>query len=198
MAKKVINTLKLNLRGGSANPAPPVGPILGQAGVNIMDFCNKYNDMTKEQRGEMLPALVTVYEDRSFDIEIKLPPVSAMIMQALNLKQGSGEPNTKKVGKLTQTQVAEIAEKKLPDLNTVTLESAKQMVIGTARSMGVDVENVEYVSHMSEDEKFAAQAAQVEAADEAEAEAEAEAAEANEAESADQADEAAESTEEKE
>jgi len=172
MAKKVINTLKLNLRGGAANPAPPVGPILGQAGVNIMDFCNKYNEMTKEKRGEMLPALVTVYEDRSFSIEIKLPPVSAMIMKVLNLKKGSGEPNSNKVGELTMAQVTEIAQEKLPDLNTTELESAKQMVIGTARSMGVDVENVEYVSHMSEEDKFAAQASAAEAEAEAEAETE--------------------------
>ena len=174
MAKKVINTLKLNLRGGSANPAPPVGPILGQAGVNIMDFCNKYNDMTKEKRGEMLPALVTVYEDRSFDIEIKLPPVSAMIMKVLNLKKGSGEPNKNKMGELTMDQVTEIAQEKLPDLNTISVESAKQMVIGTARSMGVDVKGVEYVTTMTEEEKFEAAAAKAEAAAEAEAEAEAE------------------------
>lgn len=172
MAKKIINTLKLNLRGGSANPAPPVGPILGQAGVNIMDFCNKYNDLTKDKRGEMLPALVTVYEDRSFDIEIKLAAVSAMIMKALNLSKGSGEAGAKKAGKLTQAQITEIAEAKLPDLNTVELESAKKMVIGTARSMGVDVQGVEYISSMTEEERFAAAAAKVEAADEAAAEAE--------------------------
>lgn len=176
MAKKVINTLKLNLRGGSANPAPPVGPILGQAGINIMDFCSKYNEMTKEKRGEMLPAMVTVYEDRSFDIEIKLPPVSAMIMKTLNLKQGSGTPSTNTIGELTMAQVEEIAKEKLPDLNTVSVESAKQMVIGTARSMGVDVKGVEYVSSMTEDEKFEAQAAKAEAAEEAAEEAAAEAA----------------------
>lgn len=139
MAKKIINTLKLNLKAGAANPAPPVGPILGQAGVNIMDFCSKYNEMTKDKRGETVPALVTVYEDRSFSIELKLPPVSAMIMKMINLKQGSGEPNSKKVGTLTMAQIEEIATAKLPDLNTVKVESAKQMVIGTARSMGVEV-----------------------------------------------------------
>lgn len=139
MAKKIINTLKLNLKAGAANPAPPVGPILGQAGVNIMDFCSKYNEMTKEKRGETVPALVTVYEDRSFSIELKLPPVSAMIMKMINLKQGSGTPNSKKVGTLTMAQVEEIATAKLPDLNTIKVESAKQMVIGTARSMGVEV-----------------------------------------------------------
>lgn len=139
MAKKIINTLKLNLKAGAANPAPPVGPILGQAGVNIMDFCSKYNEMTKDKRGETVPALVTVYEDRSFSIELKLPPVSAMIMKTINLKQGSGEPNSKKVGSLTAAQVEEIATAKLPDLNTVDVEAAKRMVIGTARSMGVEV-----------------------------------------------------------
>jgi large subunit ribosomal protein L11 len=139
VAKKIINTLKLNLKAGAANPAPPVGPILGQAGVNIMDFCSKYNEMTKEKRGETVPALVTVYEDRSFSIELKLPPVSAMIMKMINLKQGSGTPNSKKVGTLTMAQVEEIATAKLPDLNTIKVESAKQMVIGTARSMGVEV-----------------------------------------------------------
>lgn len=172
MAKKIINTLKLNLRGGSANPAPPVGPILGQAGINIMDFCNKYNDLTKDKRGEMLPAQVTVYEDRSFDIEIKLAPVSAMIMKALNMSKGSGTAGAKNAGQLTQAQIAEIAEAKLPDLNTVDVDSAKKMVIGTARSMGVDVQGVEYVSSMTEEEKFAAAAAKVEAADSAAAEAE--------------------------
>lgn len=139
MAKKIINVLKLNLKAGAANPAPPVGPILGQAGVNIMDFCSKYNEMTKDKRGETVPALVTVFEDRSFSIELKLPPVSAMIMKMINLKQGSGTPNSKKVGSLTMAQVEEIATAKLPDLNTVKVESAKQMVIGTARSMGVEV-----------------------------------------------------------
>lgn len=164
MAKKVSTTLKLNLRGGAANPAPPVGPILGQAGVNIMDFCNKYNDLTKERRGEMIPAMVTVYEDRSFDIELRLAPVAAMIMKELNLQQGSGEPNTKKIGELSQQQVETIAQAKLPDLNTNNLESAKQMVIGTARSMGVDVKGVEYVSSMTAAEKFAAQATKAQAA----------------------------------
>ncbi len=140
MAKKIKTTLKLNLRAGAANPAPPVGPILGQAGINIMDFCNKYNDMTKDRRGEVVPAVVTVYEDRSFDIELKLAPVTAMIMQAINQSKGSGEPNSKKIGSISQTQVREIAEKKLPDLNTTSVEAAMKMVAGTARSMGVEVQ----------------------------------------------------------
>lgn len=140
MAKKIKTTLKLNLKAGMANPAPPVGPILGQAGINIMDFCNRYNDMTKDRRGEVVPAVVTVYEDRSFDLELKLAPVAAMIMQVIKKDKGSGEPNTKKIGTLTADQAREIAEKKLPDLNTTSLEAAIRMVKGTARSMGVEVQ----------------------------------------------------------
>lgn len=180
MPKKVATTLKLNLRGGAANPAPPVGPILGQAGVNIMDFCNKYNDLTQDRRGEMVPAEVTVYEDKSFDITLKLAPVSAMIMKVLNLKKGSGEPNTNKVGELTKDQVKEIATEKMPDLNATSVEAAMKMVIGTARSMGVDVKGVEYVSTMTAEEKFAARAAKAEAAYEAEQEAKGETADETE------------------
>jgi len=139
VAKKIKTTLKLNLKAGMANPAPPVGPILGQAGINIMDFCNRYNDMTKDRRGEVVPAVVTVYEDRSFDLELKLAPVSAMIKQLIKVDKGSGEPNTKKIGSINAVQVREIAEKKLPDLNTTSLEAAMKMVAGTARSMGVEV-----------------------------------------------------------
>lgn len=139
MAKKIKTTLKLNLKAGMANPAPPVGPILGQAGINIMDFCNRYNDLTKDRRGEVVPAVVTVYEDRSFDLELKLAPVSAMIMQLIKKDKGSGEPNTKKIGSINAVQVREIAEKKLPDLNTTSVEAAMKMVAGTARSMGVEV-----------------------------------------------------------
>lgn len=139
MAKKIKTTLKLNLKAGMANPAPPVGPILGQAGINIMDFCNRYNDMTKDRRGEVVPAVVTVYEDRSFDLELKLAPVSAMIKQLIKVDKGSGEPNSKKIGSINAVQVREIAEKKLPDLNTTSVEAAMKMVAGTARSMGVEV-----------------------------------------------------------
>jgi large subunit ribosomal protein L11 len=139
MAKKVKTTLKLNLMAGAANPAPPVGPILGQAGINIMDFCNKYNDMTKDRRGETVPAVVTVYEDKSFDIELRLAPVSAMIKKTLNLKKGSSEAGSSSVGSLTAQQVEEIAKEKMGDLNTTSLESAKRTVIGTARSMGVEI-----------------------------------------------------------
>jgi large subunit ribosomal protein L11 len=137
--KKIKTTLKLNLRAGAANPAPPVGPILGQAGINIMDFCTRYNEMTKDRRGDVVPAVVTVYEDRSFDIELKLAPVSAMIMKVINKQKGSGTPNTVKIGKITAAQIHEIAEAKLPDLNTTTVASAEQMVRGTARSMGVEI-----------------------------------------------------------
>lgn len=139
MAKKVKTTLKLNLMAGAANPAPPVGPILGQAGINIMDFCNKYNDMTKDRRGETVPAVVTVYEDKSFDIELRLAPVSAMIKKTLNLKKGSSEAGSSSVGSLTAQQIEEIAKEKMGDLNTASLESAKRTVIGTARSMGVEI-----------------------------------------------------------
>ena len=139
MAKKIKQVLKLNLPAGSATPAPPVGPILGQAGINMMDFIKQYNDKTKDQRGQVIPAEITVYEDRSFTFVLKLPPVSEMIKQALKLKKGSQKPGIENAGKLSETQAKEIAEKKLPDLNTTILESATETVKGTARSMGVDV-----------------------------------------------------------
>lgn len=139
MAKKVKQILKLNLPAGTATPAPPVGPILGQTGINMMQFIKDYNDRTKDQRGQIIPAEITIFEDRSFTFVLKLPPVSAMIKQALNLKEGSGEPGKKMVGKLTMKQVEDIATQKLPDLNTKDLESAKRSVIGAARSMGVEV-----------------------------------------------------------
>lgn len=139
MAKKVKAILKLNLPAGSANPAPPVGPALGQHGVNIMEFITQYNAKTAEMRGQLVPALVTIYEDRSFSFVLKTPPVSALIKQALNLKLGSGEPNKKKVGTLKMDQVKAIAEKKLADMNTTNLESAIAMVKGTAKSMGITI-----------------------------------------------------------
>jgi large subunit ribosomal protein L11 len=139
MAKKIKSVLKLNLPAGSATPAPPVGPILGQAGINMMDFLKQYNDKTADRRGQVVPAEITVYEDRSFSFVLKLPPVSNMIKQALKLKMGSATPNTKKVGKLTMAQVREIAEKKISELNTSNIESAMKSVAGTARSMGVEV-----------------------------------------------------------
>ncbi len=139
MAKKVKQILKLNLPAAAATPAPPVGPILGQTGINMMQFIKEYNDKTKDQRGQTIPAEITIYEDRSFTFVLKLPPVSAMIKQALKLQSGSKEAGKNIVGKLNSAQVAEIAEKKLPDLNTKDLEAAKRSVAGAARSMGVEV-----------------------------------------------------------
>lgn len=139
MAKKVINVLKLNLPAGSATPAPPVGPILGQAGINMMDFLKQYNDKTQDKRGQVIPAEITVYADRSFTFELKLPPVSAMIKQALKLKKGGSLAGRETAGTLTQDQVRAIAEEKLPDLNTSDVEQAMKTVAGTARSMGIKV-----------------------------------------------------------
>ena len=139
-AKKVKTILKLNLPAGKANPAPPIGPALGQHGVNIMDFCNKYNEATKDKMGQVIPAEVTIYEDRTFDFVTKLPPVSELIRQTLKIKKGSGETPKEIVGTLTKDQVKKIAQEKLPDLNTNSLESAMKTVEGTARSMGVKVE----------------------------------------------------------
>jgi len=139
MAKKVINVLKLNLPAGTANPAPPVGPILGQAGINMMDFLKKYNDATADKKGQTIPAEITIYEDRSFTFVLKLPPVAAMIKQMLKLQAGSKTAGHDQVGKLTMAQVREIAEKKLADLNTTSVESAINTVKGTAKSMGVEV-----------------------------------------------------------
>ena len=141
MAKKVINVLKLNLPAGAATPAPPVGPILGQAGINMMEFIKQYNDRTADKKGQIIPAEITVYQDRSFTFVLKLPPVSAMIKQQLELKKGSQKPGREPVGKLTMDQVEAIAKEKLPDLNTTDLEAAKKIVMGTARSMGVEIIN---------------------------------------------------------
>ncbi|MGB9882978.1 MAG: 50S ribosomal protein L11 [Microgenomates group bacterium] len=141
MAKKVKTIIKLNLPAGEATPAPPVGPALGQHGIPIMDFIKEYNARTAKLKGQVIPAVITVYEDRTFTFITKLPPVAAMIKKKLNLPKGSGKPNTEKVGKLTKAQVEEIAKEKLADLNTDDLEAAKKIVAGTARSMGVEVEN---------------------------------------------------------
>lgn len=140
MAKKVKTIIKLNLPAGEATPAPPVGPALGQHGVPIMDFIKEYNAKTAKLKGQIIPAVITVFEDRSFTFITKLPPVSAMIKKKISLQKGSGRPNTEKVGKLTKVQVSEIAIEKLPDLNAGDIEMAKHIVAGTARSMGVDVE----------------------------------------------------------
>ena len=140
MAKKVKTLIKLNLAAGEATPAPPVGPALGQHGVPIMDFIKEYNARTADKRGQIIPAVITVYEDRSFTFITKLPPVAEMIKKKINLQKGSGKPNSEKVGKLTKAQVEEIAKDKMEDMNANTVEAAMKVVAGTARSMGVDVE----------------------------------------------------------
>ncbi|MCG0238221.1 MAG: 50S ribosomal protein L11 [Firmicutes bacterium] len=140
MAKKVVAVVKLALPAGKATPAPPVGPALGQHGVNIMAFCKEYNERTKDQVGMVIPVEITIYEDRSFTFVLKTPPTSVLIKRALGIETGSGEPNKVKVGKLTRKQVEEIAKIKMPDLNTTSLEAAMRMVEGAARSMGVEVE----------------------------------------------------------
>jgi large subunit ribosomal protein L11 len=137
MAKKVLANIKLQIPAGQANPAPPVGPALGQHGVNIMDFCKAFNAKTQEQKGYIIPVVITVYADRSISFITKTPPASQLLMKALKKSKGSGEPNKKKIGTLTWDQVAEIAKVKFEDLNTVDLESAKKIVAGTARSMGI-------------------------------------------------------------
>ncbi len=139
MAKKIVNVLKLNLPAGSATPAPPVGPILGQAGINMMDFIKQYNDKTVDKRGQIIPAEITVYQDRSFSFILKLPPVSAMIKQTLKLKKASQKPGRESAGKLSMDQVTAIAKEKMADLNTDNLEAAKKTVVGAARSMGIEV-----------------------------------------------------------
>ena len=139
MAKEVTAVVKLQLPGGQANPAPPVGPVLGQHGVNIMEFCKQFNAKTQKQPGELIPVVLTVYEDRSFTFEMKQPPVSYLLVKAAKAQKGSGVPNKDKVGKVTKSQALEIAEKKMPDLNAKDIEGAMQMVRGTARSMGLEV-----------------------------------------------------------
>jgi large subunit ribosomal protein L11 len=142
MAAKAIKTqIKVAIKAGEATPAPPLGPILGQHGVAIMDFVKQYNDKTMDKKGQIVPALITIYEDRSFTFELKSAPVSAMIKKKLGIDKGSGHQIQKKVGKLTQQMLAEIAQDKMQDLNTTDLEAAKRIVAGQARSMGVDVEN---------------------------------------------------------
>jgi large subunit ribosomal protein L11 len=138
MAKKILTTLKLNLPAGKANPAPPVGPALGQHGVAIMDFCKAYNDQTKTLQG-VIPALVTIYEDRSFTFELKKPPVSELIKKELNLKLGSQTPGRESVATLSNAQLEKITKEKIDDLNTNDLEAAKKIVAGTARSMGIKI-----------------------------------------------------------
>ena len=139
MAKKVLTLIKLQIPGGQANPAPPVGPALGQHGVNIMEFCKAFNAQTAQENGRITPVEITVYEDRSFTFITKTPPAAVLIKEALRLDKGSGEPNRNKVGKVTKKQVMEIAKIKLVDLNTTNLDSAVRTVMGTARNMGLEV-----------------------------------------------------------
>jgi large subunit ribosomal protein L11 len=139
MAKKVLTQIKLQAVGGQASPAPPVGPALGQHGINIMEFCKAFNAQTQGDAGTVIPVVITVYEDRSFTFITKTPPAAVLIKQAANLEKGSGEPHREKVGRITKAQLREIAEKKLPDLNAHDVDQAAKIIAGTARSMGVEV-----------------------------------------------------------
>jgi large subunit ribosomal protein L11 len=139
MARKVLTLIKLQVPGGQANPAPPVGPALGQHGVNIMEFCKAFNAQTQQDSGTIIPVEITVYEDRSFTFITKTPPAAVLIKQAIGLEKGSGEPNRNKVGTISRAQVREIAEKKMPDLNAHDVDQAAKIIEGTARSMGVEV-----------------------------------------------------------
>ena len=142
MAKKVLTLIKLQIPGGQANPAPPVGPALGQHGVNIMEFCKAFNAQTQQENGRIIPVEITVYEDRSFDFITKTPPAAVLIKEALRIEKGSGEPNREKVGRLTRAQVRQIAEAKMPDLNARDVDAASEIIAGTARSMGVEVRSM--------------------------------------------------------
>jgi large subunit ribosomal protein L11 len=139
MAKKVLTLIKLQIPGGQANPAPPVGPALGQHGVNIMEFCKAFNAQTQDQNGRIIPVVITVYEDRSFTFITKTPPAAVLIKEAAGIPKGSGEPNRTKVAKITMDQVRQIAEAKMEDLNANDIDQAAKIIAGTARSMGVDV-----------------------------------------------------------
>ena len=140
MAKEVAAFIKLQIKGGAANPSPPVGPALGSKGVNIMDFCKQFNARTQDKAGKVLPVIITVYGDKSFDFVIKQPPVAVQLKEAAKIQSGSAEPNRKKVAKVSWDQIREIAQDKMRDMNCVTLEAAMRMVAGTARSMGIDVD----------------------------------------------------------
>ena len=139
MAKAIKTTLKLQLEAGKANPAPPVGTALGPHGVNIQDFCKKFNDATKEMIGDVVPAEITIYEDRSFDFKLKTPPASALLKKAAGIEKGSANPLTTKVGKVTREDVRKIAERKMPDLNAYDIDAAMRIIEGTARNMGIEV-----------------------------------------------------------
>ena len=140
MAKEVAAFIKLQIKGGAANPSPPVGPALGSKGVNIMDFCKQFNARTQDKAGKVLPVIISVYGDKSFDFVIKQPPVAVQLKEAAKIQSGSAEPNRKKVAKVSWDQIREIAQDKMTDMNCFTLEAAMRMVAGTARSMGIDVD----------------------------------------------------------
>ena len=140
MAKEVKTVIKLQIPGGKANPAPPVGPALGQHGLNISEFCQKFNDATKDKAGDIIPVEITVFEDRSYDFKLKTPPAAELLKKAAGIKKGSGNPLIDKIGKITKAQVREIAEVKMPDLNAYDIEAAMKIVEGTARQMGLTVE----------------------------------------------------------
>ena len=139
MAKEVAAFIKLQIKGGAANPSPPVGPALGSKGVNIMDFCRQFNARTQDKAGKVLPVIITVYSDKSFDFVVKQPPVAIQLKEAAKVQKGSAQPNRDKVGQVTWDQVREIAQDKMPDMNCFTLEAAMRMIAGTARSMGINV-----------------------------------------------------------
>jgi len=139
--KKIKTVLKLTIEAGKATPAPPIGPTLGQHGVNIQEFVTQYNDKTRDKMGEVIPCILTIFEDRTFFIELKTPPVTHLLLKAAGLKKGSGKPNTQKIGKVTKAQVKEIAEKKVEDLNSTTIESAMKIIEGSAKSLGIEVIN---------------------------------------------------------
>lgn len=139
MAKEVAAFIKLQIKGGAANPSPPVGPALGSKGVNIMDFCKQFNARTQDKAGKVLPVIITVYSDKSFDFVVKQPPVAIQLKEAAKVQKGSAQPNRDKVGQVTWDQVREVAQDKMPDMNCFTLEAAMRMIAGTARSMGINV-----------------------------------------------------------
>lgn len=141
MAKKIKTVIKLQIPGGSANPAPPVGPALGQHGLNIAEFCQKFNDATADKRGDIIPVEITVYDNRSYDFILKTPPAGELIKKALGIKKGSSKSLKEKVGKITQKQLEEVAKIKMPDLNTKDIKMAARIIAGTAKQMGIDVEN---------------------------------------------------------
>jgi large subunit ribosomal protein L11 len=147
MAKEVTGIIKLQIKGGAANPSPPVGPALGAKGVNIMEFCKQFNARTQDKAGKLIPVIITVYRDKSFDFIVKTPPVAVQLLEATKLPKGSPEPNRNKVASVSWDQVKKIAEDKMPDLNAFTLESAVKMVAGTARSMGITVTGGSPVKH---------------------------------------------------